>query len=166
MHLRPLESSDEIAISVLLDSAFGGPHMYQFAKMLREDDAVAMERIAEEDGAVIGYVCFAKMVAPAQWWSLAIVAVSPSFHKRGMGREIITRGLNHARREQAPAVTVVGDPKYFSRVGFSALAASKLETSFTPEHTLLFPIAPGSGMSEGVLRFPKAYAQFTAAEEI
>ena len=62
------------------------------------------------------------------------------------------------RREGAKAVVVVGDPKYFSRVGFSKLAASKLEVPFLPEYTLLYPIAPGTGMVNDRLIYPAGYS--------
>ncbi|WP_417246889.1 GNAT family N-acetyltransferase [Celeribacter sp.] len=160
MQLRALTPDDDLAISVLLDSTFGNSEMFRLAKCLRDEDAIAMERVACEDGTIVGYICCARMVEPEDWWTLSILAVSPSYHKRGMGRELVTRGMNHAKREGAKAVVVVGDPNYFSRVGFSQLAASNLETTVMPEHTLLYPIAPGTGMSSHKLVYPDAYATF------
>ncbi|PTQ67524.1 putative acetyltransferase [Celeribacter persicus] len=162
MHLRALTTNDELPLSVLLDSTFGGPDMYRFAQALRDEQAMAMERVAcDETGAMIGYVCCARMVAPEDWWVLSILAVSPSHHKRGMGRELVVRGMDCARREGAKAVIVIGDARYFSRVGFSKLAASHLETTMMPEHTLLYPIAPGTGMAHETLIYPDAYAHLS-----
>lgn len=157
MHLRALTAHDEIALSVLLDTTFGGPEMYRFAQGLRAENAVAMERIAYEGDTILGYICCSRMTLPEDWWALSILAISPLYHKRGMGRELVARGMNHARREGAQAVVVVGDPGYFSRVGFSQLAASKLELPAMAERTLLYPIAPGTGLSTHRLIYPAAY---------
>ncbi|EKE69672.1 MULTISPECIES: N-acetyltransferase [Roseobacteraceae] len=159
MFLRPLTSDDDLPLSILLDGTFGGPEMYRFALALRQEDAVAMERVAVEDGRIIGYICCARMIVPQDWWALSILAVSPNRHKRGMGRELVTRGMNHAKREGAKAVVVVGDPAYFHRVGFSTLAASRLETPFASEYTSLYPIAPGTGMQSERLIYPNAYTR-------
>ncbi|MCA0042779.1 GNAT family N-acetyltransferase [Celeribacter litoreus] len=164
MYLRALTEADEIAVSILLDQAFDGPEMYRFAKELRAEDAMAMERIAYDGDTMLGYVCCARMVHPEEWWALSILAVSPSHRKRGTGREMVVRAMNHAKREGAKAVVVVGDTKYFGRVGFSKLAASKLEIPFFPEYTSLYPIAPGTGMSSNRLIFPDAYRHLTEAK--
>ncbi|SFK02099.1 GNAT family N-acetyltransferase [Celeribacter neptunius] len=164
MHLRALTANDEIPLSVLMDTTFGGPEMYQFARELRAENAVAMERIAYEGDTLLGYICCARMVVPEDWWALSILAVSPMYHKRGMGRELVAHGMDHARREGARAVVVVADPKYFSRVGFSQLAASKLELPMMAEHTSLYPIAPGTGMSTHRLIYPEAYERLMDGE--
>ncbi|WP_167599724.1 GNAT family N-acetyltransferase [Celeribacter sp. HF31] len=163
MHLRALSTDDDIAVSVLLDTTFGNSDMYRLAQCLREEGSVAMERVAYENETILGYICCARMTLPQDWWALSILAVSPIYHKRGMGRELVVRGMEHARREGAKAVVVVGDPKYFSRVGFSKLAASNLETPFLKEHTSLYPIAPGTGMSRNELIYPTAYGKFVDA---
>ncbi|AJE48345.1 GNAT family N-acetyltransferase [Celeribacter indicus] len=160
MHLRALSADDDLPLSILLDSTFDGPQMYRFARALRGEGAVAMERIACEGGRVLGYVCFARMIVPADWWALSILAISPSHHKRGMGRDLVAQGLDDARRERAKAVVVIGDPAYFGRLGFSTLAASRLETPIAARFTALYPIAPGTGMSSQRLIYPLAYSRF------
>ncbi len=162
MHLRALTENDELPLSILLDSTFGGPDMYRFAKELRKEQAMAMERVAyDEKGAILGYICCARMVLPQDWWVMSILAVSPSYHKRGMGRELVVRGMEHAKRAGAKAVIVIGEARYFSRLGFSKLAASRLETTMMPQHTLLYPIAPGTGMAHERLIYPDAYAHLS-----
>ncbi|TNE64002.1 MAG: N-acetyltransferase [Rhodobacteraceae bacterium] len=162
MHLRALTQDDELPLSILLDSTFGGPDMYRFTRELRREEAVAMERVAfDEKGSILGYICCARMVLPQDWWVMSILAVSPSHHKRGMGRELVVRGMDHAKRAGAKAVIVIGDARYFSRMGFSKLAASRLETKMMPEHTLLYPIAPGTGMAQETLIYPDAYAHLS-----
>ncbi|WP_460275553.1 GNAT family N-acetyltransferase [Celeribacter sp. ULVN23_4] len=158
MKLRALTEDDELPLSILLDTTFGGPDMYRFAKELRKEQAMAMEHVAyDEHDKILGYISYAQMNLPKDWWVLSVLAVSPIHHKRGMGRELVVRGMNHAKREGAKAVIVIGDKGYFSRFGFSKLAASRLKTDMMQEHTLLYPIAPGTGLSDETLIYPDAY---------
>ncbi|MBU2934775.1 MULTISPECIES: GNAT family N-acetyltransferase [Pacificibacter] len=157
MKLRPLTQSDDLALSIFLDSEFGKPDTYQAILKLRETNMVAMERLAIEGTKIVGYLCCAKMVSPADWWALTVLVVSSNHRKKGVGRELVYRGMNHARREKAPAVIVVGDPAYFAQVGFSQAAAQNLQLPFAQEFTSLYPIAPGTGLSSHDVIYADAF---------
>jgi putative acetyltransferase len=163
MKLRDLIPDDDLALSIFLDSECGHSQMYHTVKNLRDADMVAMERLAFEGDRIVGYVCFAKMVEPADWWVLSVLVVSSTERKKGIGRELVYRGMNHARRERAPAVVVVGDPDYFAQVGFSKSAARNLTIPFAKDYTSLHPIAPGTGLSDHRLVYPEAFVPFNEA---
>lgn len=157
MNLRPLTEADNLALSIFLDSEFGKPDTYQTVLKLREANMVAMERLAFEGTKIVGYLCCAKMVNPSDWWVLSVLVVSSNHRKKGIGRELVYRGMNHARRESAPAVVVVGDPAYFAQVGFSQAAAQNLDLPYAKDFTSLYPIAPGTGLSRHELVYPDAF---------
>jgi putative acetyltransferase len=157
MNLRPLTQADDLALSIFLDSEFGKPDTYQSILRLRETNMVAMERLAFEGTKIVGYLCCAKMVNPADWWVLSALVVSTKYRKKGIGRELVYRGMNHARRENAPAVVVVGDPAYFAQVGFSKSAAQNLTLPFAQDFTSLYPIAPGTGLSSHAVVYAEAF---------
>ncbi|MEM5475386.1 GNAT family N-acetyltransferase [Pacificibacter sp. AS14] len=157
MNLRPLTQSDDLALSIFLDSEFSKAATYQTVLKLRKTNMVAMERLAFEGTKIVGYLCCAKMVNPSDWWVLSVLVVSSSHRKKGIGRELVYRGMNHARREKAPAVVVVGDPSYFAHVGFSKAAAENLVLPFAQDYTSLYPIAPGTGLSRHELVYPDAF---------
>lgn len=157
MNLRPLTESDDLALSIFLDSEFGKPDTYKSIRKLRETNMVAMERLAFEGSRIIGYLCCAKMVTPADWWVLSTLVVSTKDRKKGIGRELVYRGMDHARRENAPAVVVVGDPAYFAQVGFSQAAVQNMQLPFAKDFTSLYPIAPGTGLSTHALVYPDAF---------
>lgn len=157
MNLRPLTQSDDLALSIFLDSEFRKPDTYQTLLKLREDNMVAMERLAFEGTKIVGYLCCVKMVNPSDWWALSVLVVSSSHRRKGIGRELVYRGMNHARREKAPAVVVVGDPNYFAQVGFSQSATRNLNLPFAADFTSLYPIAPGTGLSHHTLVYPEAF---------
>lgn len=160
MNLRPVTAADDLTLSIFLDSECGHSQMFQTVKGLRDAGMIAMERLAFEDDKILGYVCCAKMVEPADWWVLAAVVVSTPRRSNGIGREMIYRGMNHARRENAPAVLVVGDPAYFAQVGFSQSAARNLDMPFAEAFTSLYPIDAGTGLSSHKLVYPDAFTPF------
>ncbi|MFT6424140.1 MAG: putative acetyltransferase [Celeribacter sp.] len=162
MNLRPLTQSDDLALSIFLDSECGSSQMYHTVLKLRETNMVAMERLAFEGPKIVGYLCCAKMVAPADWWVLSVLVVSSNYRRKGIGRELVYRGMNHARRENAAAVVVVGDPDYFAQVGFSQPAARNLTLPFAQNFTSLYPIAAGTGLSRHALVYPDAFVPFSS----
>lgn len=46
---------------------------------------------AEEKGDVIGYTCFGPILGTAMSYDLFWIAVSPRFHRRGIGRKLLAR---------------------------------------------------------------------------
>jgi putative acetyltransferase len=155
--VRPAEEKDRLGVSILLDTAFGGPSEARLVADLRASGAMALELIAEHDGSCFGYVAFSHMRSPEGLWALSPVAVQQARQGQGIGGELIRQGLDLARRAGATAVIVVGDSQYYRRFGFSLKAAENLSTPFARESTMLYPIVPGSGGMRGALKYPEAF---------
>ncbi|SEK26636.1 GNAT family N-acetyltransferase [Pacificibacter marinus] len=160
MNLRPLALSDNLALSIFLDSECGSSQMYRTVLNLRETQMVAMERIAFDEDQIVGYLCCAKMINPADWWVLSVLVVSSNSRRKGIGRDLVRRGMDDARRAKAPAVVVVGDPAYFAQMGFSQSAVKNLSLPFAQALTSLYPIAPKTGLSKHTLQYPESFVPF------
>lgn len=158
MELREIEAKDHIFVSILLQTAFERPEESRLVEALRAEGDIALELVAEEDGQVMGHIAFARLVAPEGWWTLSPVCVMQSRQGRGVGGEIIRRGLDLCRQRHAKAVVVVGGSSYYSRFGFSLKAAENLSTPYAREYTLLYPIAPGTGGARERLIYPEPFA--------
>ena len=157
MKLRPIDERDMIYVSVLLDTAFGGPEEFQRMKRVRETGAMAMELVAErDDGTLIGYISFVRHVTPDGWWALALEAVNRGERGHGVGSKLVAYGVDAARQAGAKAVTVVGEPRFYKRFGFSDIAADKVKTPFEHSATLVYPIDDGTGGAEVTLAYPKS----------
>ncbi len=155
MKLRPIEAKDMTYVSVLLDTAFGGPEEFQRMKNIREADAMAMELIAErDDGTLIGYISFVRHATPDGWWALALEAVNRAERGNGVGSKLVAYGVDAARQAGAKAITVVGEQRFYERFGFSDLAAQNIETPFEKSATLVYPIADGTGGAAVTLTYP------------
>lgn len=157
MNLRPVQSEDTLSVSVLLSTAFDSPYESQLVARLRDDGDMALELVHSEDGEVLGYIAFARLKSPQDWWSLSPVAVKQSRQGKGIGGELIRYGLDHARQSGAKAVTVLGDPRYYTRFGFTRKAAENLKSGFAGPNFMLYPIAPRTAGAEARIIYPKAF---------
>ncbi|EAQ05107.1 acetyltransferase, GNAT family protein [Pseudooceanicola batsensis HTCC2597] len=157
MNIRPFEPTDKTSVSILLDTAFESPAELRLVETLRAGGDLAIELVALLEGRVVGYVALAHLVSPRGWLSLSPVAVSPSRQERGIGSGLIRQGLDLARRSGAAAVTVLGNPEYYSRFGFTLKAAENLVVEYPKEFFMLYPIAPHTaGIAEDII-YPKAF---------
>jgi putative acetyltransferase len=77
----------------------------------------------DEARRVVGHVLFTRSLldAPTRLVDaqvLSPVGVAPDVQGRGVGAELIRRGLDALARRAVPAVFLEGDPRYYSRLGF------------------------------------------------
>jgi putative acetyltransferase len=92
--------------------------------------------LALEDNIAVGHILFSKVtIHPSVSLSasiLAPLAVIPNYQRQGIGRLLITTGLEKLKMNGVDLVFVLGDPSYYQRYGFRQ--AEKL--GFMPPYTL------------------------------
>ncbi|MBQ2262740.1 MAG: N-acetyltransferase [Loktanella sp.] len=93
----------------------------QIIDRLREDKALALSLVAEDDGKVVGYLAVSQALVGAQdsWGLIGPLAVLPSRHGQGIGSTLIAETIRRLRMTFQGAV-LVGDPRYYGRFGFRA----------------------------------------------
>ena len=160
MKLRPLEPDDITPVSALLATAFDSAIETKLVTRLREDGDMALELVASDNGHPYGYIAFCRLATPEGWWSLSPVAVTPSRQGHGIGSELIRYGLDHARQAGAKAVTVLGDPAYYTRFGFTRKAAENLVSPYAGPNFMLYPIAPNTAGLAAEVVHPGAFFSF------
>lgn len=160
MNLRPVVHADQLEVSILLDTVFEGPAEARLVQRLRDEGVMALELVAEDDGGIMGYIAFARMLAPADVWTLSPVAVRQQGQGNGIGSELIRHGLDKVRQShEAQGVVVLGDPEYYERFGFSRAAAADLTTPYAKEYTMFYPIAPEAAHMQAALSYPDAFSE-------
>lgn len=127
MELRAEEPADHDAVREVHRRAFGadGDHVAGLADDLRGllTATSGLSLVAVEDGRVAGHVLFTRSVldAPKRLVDVLVlspVGVLPAYQNRGVGTALISRGLELAGEQGAPAVFLEGSPGYYPRFGF------------------------------------------------
>ncbi|WP_226549003.1 GNAT family N-acetyltransferase [Celeribacter naphthalenivorans] len=135
MRIRHIEPGDDLAVSVLLDGYFQGSGMFHMVQQLRLDQDMALECVACKGDDLFGYLAFSKLKSPDNWWNLAIVAVSSAWRQKDADAYMIRKSLEFAREHGAQAVVVVGDPAFYTPLGFAPIAGENIILPFGRERT-------------------------------
>lgn len=160
MNLRPVAQGDVLEISILLDTVFEGPAEARLVQRLRDEGAMALELVAEDDDGIMGYIAFARMLVPDSIWSLSPVAVRQKSQGGGVGSKLIQYGLDKVRQShESQGVVVLGAPEYYERFGFSQAAAADLTTPYPKEYTMFYPLAPEAAHLKAALSYPDAFSE-------
>lgn len=88
---------------------------------LRAEGALSLSLVAEEEGAVIGYLAAsaARIGKQGGWGLIGPLTVLPSRHREGIGTALMDEALLRLRATCRGAA-LVGDPAYYRRFGFRA----------------------------------------------
>ena len=85
--------------------------------------------VAEYDDAIVGHIAFSPVIIENnedfQGYILAPLGVKPDYQRRRIGSKLIEYGMKQLSDMAVHVVFVYGDPKYYSRFGFNADAASQ-----------------------------------------
>jgi len=161
--IRAASPADAKAIAALNRAAFGGEGEVGIIELLRRDGLVAVELVAEQGGAIGGYILLSWLPTmmggrAVKALALAPMAVLPGFQKQGIGGRLIAAALDEARAAGAEAVIVLGHPDYYPRFGFSAALARNLASPFTGEAFMALELVPGAlAGQQGSVAYPAAF---------
>lgn len=146
--IRPETPADHAAIRAVNIAAFAThPFSRQtehlIVEQLRAAGALAVSLVAEVRGAVAGHIAFSRARiggADLGWYLLGPVAVFPAAQGRGLGSALVRAGLDELRRLGAKGCALVGDPAFYTRLGFRQ--AQRLEyPGVPPQFVLCLPLA-------------------------
>ena len=122
--IREEGPSDAAAIDALVERSFGPGRYAKSAYRLRDgvDPEAGLSFVAIEDGALHGSVRFwPVIVGTAPALLLGPLAVDGERRGRGMGIQLMQKGIDTARAKGHRAMILVGDLPYYQRVGFTPI---------------------------------------------
>ncbi len=132
MRIRPETQADfeairEINTAAFAEHPFSRQTEHLIVEALRQDGALAVSLVAEnEDGpggqGIAGHIAFSKAPINGQdlgWYLLGPVAVRPALQRRGIGSALVRAGLEALQSLGAKGCALVGDPAYYTRLGFT-----------------------------------------------
>ena len=128
MNIRESKVEDISLITTLHEEAFGESEGNEIAllvrDMLKDETAKPITSLVIEDKEKIaGHIIFSSvkiedsenLIASI----LAPLAISKKYQQKGYGTNLIKSGLEILRKQGVEIVLVLGDPKYYNRIGFN-----------------------------------------------
>ena len=144
MHIRTATSLDRDDIHSVHWSAFAEGENEVVSKLavnllLEEATPNTISLVAETEGIVVGHVAFSPVIIDNnknfQGYILAPLGVKPDYQKRRIGSKLIESGMQQLSTMGVDIIFVYGDPKYYSKFGFSVDAAKR----YIPPYKLQYP---------------------------
>jgi putative acetyltransferase len=144
MKIRPATIADENAVRSIYESAFPVGERDLVAKvaielLCRQTAPPTLAWVAESDHGAIAHIAFspvwsAEAKAPIGYL-LAPLAVKPDHQRRGIGSRLVQTGLQQLSLQNSGILLVYGDPKYYSRFGFTAPMAEHYLPPYPLQHS-------------------------------
>ncbi len=163
--IRAETPDDRETVAALLREAFGGDKEVRLMEKLYTGEELSLSLVAESAGNIAGHIAFtrAPVAGPdghseVAW--LAPLAVSPEFQRQGIGSSLVYAGLESCLMLGFSHAVVLGYPDFYSRLGFSAGAASKVTSRWPSEALMVAPLSVDAPVLEGKLGDPAAFSVF------
>jgi|ETNmetMinimDraft_21_1059911.scaffolds.fasta_scaffold203671_2 putative acetyltransferase len=150
---------DQAAIRDINVTAFGAEAEADLVEDLRTEGYARLSLVAEINDVLTGHVLFSTMSIKGEYGAvdalaLAPLAVRPEWQRRGIGSRLVEDGLEQCRKAGCQIVLVVGHPKFYGRLGFSAKLAEAIASPYSGETFM------AQGLSPDALRGVKGTAQY------
>ncbi|WP_105370372.1 GNAT family N-acetyltransferase [Neorhizobium huautlense] len=140
------DASHDDVIELINAEAFGPGRHTRAAARIREQGPHdrSLSFVCTDDGETIASVRMTPVLAgDVKGHLLGPLAVRPSHKNRGIGRELVRIAIEAAKRKGSEAVILVGDPPYYSPLGFEKVAYNALQFPgpVDPNRVLVVPIS-------------------------
>jgi putative acetyltransferase len=148
--------------------AFGRPAEANLVDVLRRHGQVVIALTAEVDGEVAGHavltpVTIIPTVPGLRMLGLGPVAVLSPFRRQGIGVMLIREAIAQACADGWQAISVLGDPDYYTRFGFVPAREVRLKCEFRvpAESFMVLELLPGTLEAvHGVVRYQPEFSGF------
>jgi len=171
LSIRPEEPEDYEAISRVNRSAFGQENEARLVEELRKSKEFlpALSLVAVMDGEIVGHILFGRVIIQCRdrnvrALALAPMAIQPQFQRRGIGSQLVEKGLECCRTSGHQIVIVVGHPDYYPRFGFSPARVKGLEVPFPVSDEAFMVIELAQGALDGISGMVVYPSPFNAEE--
>jgi len=117
------QQNDINDIRYVIEKAFGQPQEANIVDNLRKNCEELTSIVALENGKIVGHIVFSPVIierdgSTVGGMGLAPVAVLPEYQRKGIGTQLVHKGIEQLRRSKCPFIIVLGYPEFYSRFGF------------------------------------------------
>ena len=132
LDIRPERSDDVSVVRTLVTAAFGpDKDTADFVEAVRARAEVCLAEVAVAEGVIVGHAqwCAAPLIVDGTRVKaayLSCLSVRPTLQKCGIGSRLVRDGLRRLTDSGHGAATLLGDPAYYGRFGFSSALAERI----------------------------------------
>ncbi len=166
--IRQENKKDFNAVSEVNKLAFGQNNEANLVGLLRQSSAFIPELslVATFDNKVVGHILFTKIKivnddkSETESLALAPMAVRPEFQRKGIGGQLIKRGLDIAKELQHKSVIVLGHEHYYTKFGFVPADKWNIKSPYnvpTNVFMALELVTDGLKNISGLVKYPKEF---------
>ena len=157
------EPEDASQIRDLLVASFPGLTEADLVENLRGDGDMVLSLVAEDDGVVVGYVGFSRLILEDEESfaavALAPLAVYPEYQQQGVATRLIRDGHACLAAIGETLSVVLGEPDYYKRFGYSNHRVAQFSSEYQSPY--LMALSFGAAPWEGRLIYAKAFAMLS-----
>ncbi|MCR6629730.1 MAG: N-acetyltransferase [Magnetospirillum sp.] len=160
--IRAERTGDGAGIDAITRAAFRDhPHSRQtehlIVRALRAAGTLSLSLVAEAGSTVVGHLAASPVVmgdGSPGWHGLGPLSVAPAWQRQGIGQRLMRQGLERLRQMGSQGCVLVGDPAYYARFGFAAVAG--VEVAGVPPEVVLC-LSFGDPPPPGAVAFDPAF---------
>lgn len=160
--MRFQRNEDAEAIRAMMDESFGAEGEGRLVERLMRDGDLLFTLVAEVKKKIVGAIAFSDLPVYSEnedivGAALAPVAVARTHRGRGIGTGLVRAGLAKCREKGVEAAVVFGHPRFFSRFGFTSIAAEGLRGPFSGPHFQAVALQDRGSRLSGEVTYPSAF---------
>ena len=169
IEIRHETTQDYLGIKTVNDLAFGQVNEGLLIEKLRlnSDFIDKLSIIAEFDNRIVGHILFFPIKVHGDLndydsLALAPVSVFPDLQKKGIGGQLIVKGLEIAKGLGFKSVIVLGHKDYYPRFGFVPASKWKIKSPFnSPDEAFMAIELVKDGLNDvsGIVEYPKEFEE-------
>jgi putative acetyltransferase len=159
--VRQEDPGDAGQVRDLLEVSFPGYGEAVLVDRLRSDGDIDLSLVAEDEGVVIGYIAFSRLMIesggrrPFHAAALAPLAVYPEYQQQGVATRLVREAHACLAAMGITLSVVVGEPGYYTRFGYSHRRAAHFDSDY--QSPFLMAISFGAAPFHGKLVYPAAF---------
>jgi putative acetyltransferase len=121
LKIRESQPGDVVGIEQLYESAFPDEDLIPLVRELLDLRQNVKSLVGMREDMLVGHISFTICHIEGGKDDVALLAplaVMPALQNQGIGRALVQTGLKHLELSKTRRVFVLGDPAYYSRLGF------------------------------------------------